>query len=75
MMGIMTKIYYLIRYSHFGYLIKINYINSKKYSINYHSKLFNKLLKNYENEKISGLTVQPQPKEQGRDELRTHPPA
>ena len=28
--------------------IKINYINSKKYSINYHSKLFNKLLKNYE---------------------------
>ncbi len=25
-MGIMTKIYYLIRYSHFGYLIKINCI-------------------------------------------------
>ncbi len=24
MMGIVTKIYYLIRYSHFGYLIKIN---------------------------------------------------
>ncbi len=24
MMGIVTKIYYLIRYSHLGYLIKIN---------------------------------------------------